>query len=168
MDQKSFPASPSCHDESWCCGGDPSNFPRCSCSPPRSGLYQIKVDVLRTWLFHLRLGIWYFHITWALTLPLHWTFLHRFQMRPSIPIPQCLRPRCLLSRFSASSGRLKNWLRAQKVSPKLYCLGQQIPSNRQSMHPWVALETSTLRRMSMVQYSSCCRVSPKLSASLDF
>ena len=30
------------------------------------------------------------------------------------------------------------------------------------MHLFVALETSTLRRMSLVQYSSCCRVSPKL------
>ena len=36
------------------------------------------------------------------------------------------------------------------------------------MHPSVALEKSTLRRMSFVQYSSCCRVSPKLSASPDF
>ena len=42
------------------------------------------------------------------------------------------------------------------------------PSTRQGMHPLVALETPTLRRMNLVQYSSCCRVSPKLSASPDF
>ena len=34
------------------------------------------------WLFHLRRWIWIFH-----------------HSRPSLPIPQCLRPRCLLSRF---------------------------------------------------------------------
>ena len=36
------------------------------------------------------------------------------------------------------------------------------------MHPGVALETSTLRRVCLVQHSSCYRASPKLSASLDF
>ena len=36
------------------------------------------------------------------------------------------------------------------------------------IHPWLALETSKLRRMSLVQHSSCCRVSPKLSASPEF
>ena len=39
---------------------------------------------------------------------------------------------------------------------------------RQGMHPLVAIETSTLRRMSLVQHSSCCRVSLKLSGSQDF
>ena len=42
------------------------------------------------------------------------------------------------------------------------------PLTRQGMHPLVALEKSTLRRMSLDQHSSCCRVSPKLSASPDF
>ena len=42
------------------------------------------------------------------------------------------------------------------------------PLTRQGVRPSVALETSTLRRMSLVQYSSCCRVFPKLSASSDF
>ena len=41
-------------------------------------------------------------------------------------------------------------------------------STRQGMHPSVALEKSTLRQMSLVQYSSCCRVSPTLSASPYF
>ena len=41
-----------------------------------------------------------FHHSWALTLPLRWVFSRRLQMRPSVPIPQRLRPRCLLSRFS--------------------------------------------------------------------
>ena len=36
-----------------------------------------------------------------------------------------------------------------------------VPSTGQGMHPSVALETSTLRRMSLVQYSSCCQVSPQ-------
>ena len=36
-----------------------------------------------------------------------------------------------------------------------------LPSTRQGMHPWVALETWTLRRMSLVQHSSCYRVSPQ-------
>ena len=39
------------------------------------------------------------------------------------------------------------------------------PLSRQSMHPSVALEKSTLRQVSWDQYSSCCRVSPKLLAS---
>ena len=94
--------------------------------------------------------------------------------------------------------QLKNWLRVQGVASKIYCFGQQVPlcstrcqpqdcrsllnlllpdatglpaalpSTRQSVHPWVAFETSTLRRVSLVQYSSCCRVSPKLLAPLDF
>ena len=42
-----------------------------------------------------------------------------------------------------------------------------LPSTRQGMHPLVQLETSTLRRMRLVQYSSCYRVSPELSASPD-
>ena len=84
--------------------------------------------------------------------------------------------------------QLKNWLRVQGVAPKLYCfwatgsplqyqvpaaglsnflldatgLSAALPSTRQSMHPSVALEKSTLRRMSL--NSSCCRVSPELSA----
>ena len=37
-------------------------------------------------------------------------------------------------------------------------LSAAFPSTRQNMHPLVALETSTLRRMILVQYSSCCRV----------
>ena len=49
-----------------------------------------------TWLFHLRSGIM-FSPFWALTLPSHCV---SWQMRPSFPIPQCLRPKCLLSRFS--------------------------------------------------------------------
>ena len=53
----------------------------------------------RVWPFHLRLGIWTFHHSLASTLPLHWVFEHGFQMRLSFPIPQCLRPWCLLSRF---------------------------------------------------------------------
>ena len=36
------------------------------------------------------------------------------------------------------------------------------------MHPSVALQKSTLRRMSLDRYSSCCRISPKLSTSPDF
>ena len=43
-----------------------------------------------------------------------------------------------------------------------------LPSTRLGMHPWVALETSALRRMSLVQHSSCLRVTPNLSASPDF
>ena len=69
-------------------------------------------------------------------------------------------------------GQLKNWLRVQRVPPKLYCFGLQVslcstrsqpqdcrsllnllllldatgfpaalPSSRQNMHPWVALDT---------------------------
>ena len=34
------------------------------------------------------------------TLPLHWAFWRGVQMRPSPPFLQCLRPQCLLSRFS--------------------------------------------------------------------
>ena len=44
-------------------------------------------------------------------------------------------------------------------------LSAVFPSTRQGMHPAVALETSTLPQMSLVQYSSWCRISPKLSAS---
>ena len=49
------------------------------------------------WLFHLRLGIWIFHLSLAITLSLHWAFGRGVQMRPSAPILQCLRPKCLLS-----------------------------------------------------------------------
>ena len=49
MDQESFNASPSYHDESRCGVEDPFDFPRrVYCSSPRSGLSRIKVDVLRT------------------------------------------------------------------------------------------------------------------------
>ena len=95
-------------------------------------------------------------------------------------------------------GQLKNWLRVQGVSPKLYCFGQQVllksttfqpqdclsllnfllldatglkavlPLTRQGVHPLVALETSTLRQMNVIQHSSCYRVSPKLQTSPDF
>ena len=80
-------------------------------------------------------------------------------------------------------GELKKWHRVQGGSPKLSCFGQQVPlctirfqpqdcpsllsfllldatgppaglpSTRQGMHPRVALETSPLRRMSLVQLS---------------
>ena len=43
-----------------------------------------------------------------------------------------------------------------------------LPSTRQGTHPWVALETSTLHRMRLVQHSSCSRVSTMLSASPYF
>ena len=37
-------------DESWSGGGDPSDSPeRFPCSSPRSGLFQVTVDLLRTW-----------------------------------------------------------------------------------------------------------------------
>ena len=88
----------------------------------------------------------------------------------------------------------------QGVDPKLYYFGQQIllcstksqpqdcvcllnllflmrrgllgafPATRQGVHPSVALEKSTLRRMILVQYSSCCRVFPEavgISGLLD-
>ena len=68
-----------------------SDFPwRVSCSSPRSGRSQVKVDVLteRCLLFHLLLGIWSFHFFAAWTLPLHWAFGRGVQMRPSPPIPR--------------------------------------------------------------------------------
>ena len=40
------------------------------------------------------------------TLPLHWAFGHGVQMCPYPPILQCLRPLCLLSRFSRAR---PNW-----------------------------------------------------------
>ena len=51
MDQKSFLASPSYHDESWRgVEQDPSDsLWRFPCSSPRSGRSRNKVDVLRTW-----------------------------------------------------------------------------------------------------------------------
>ena len=49
-------------------------------------------DILKEfWLFHLRLGKWNYHLSLALTLPLHWAFGRGFQIRPSAPILQCLR-----------------------------------------------------------------------------
>ena len=104
-----FLLSPSYHDESWRgVEEDPSDSPRrFPCSFPRSGRSRIEVDVLRTWSppesFYCSVFDWENIMVspfWALTLPLHWVFLHRFQMRPSFPVPQCLRPKCLLSRFS--------------------------------------------------------------------
>ena len=40
------------------------------------------------------------HLSLASTLLLHWAFWRGVLMRPSPPILQCLRPWCLLSRFS--------------------------------------------------------------------
>ena len=90
-------------------------------------------------------------------------------------------------------GQLKNWLHVQRVSPKLYYFRQQVllcsarsqpqdcrsllnpllldatglpaafPSTCQGMHPSDTLEKSTLRRMSLIRYPSCYRVSPKIS-----
>ena len=56
--------------------------------------------------FRLRQGIWNFHLSMALTLPLHWAFGRGVQMRPSAPILHFLRPQCLLSRI----------LRVQRIS----------------------------------------------------
>ena len=46
------------------------------------------------------LGILTSHHSSALTLPWHCAFWRGFQMRPSPPILQYLRPKCLLSRFT--------------------------------------------------------------------
>ena len=55
-------------------------------------------DLLQVvWLFHLRSGKTFHHF---LALRLHWVSKCGFLMRPSFPIRQCLRPQCLLSRFS--------------------------------------------------------------------
>ena len=116
MDQKSFLASPSYHDESRSgVEEDPSDSPwRLLCSSPRSGRSRIKVDVLRTWsppesfTFPSATGRMIFHHIAALTLPSHWVFQQGFQMRPSAPIPQCMRPRCLLSRFSPRNAYPRN------------------------------------------------------------
>ena len=102
IDQESFLASPSPGDE--LCGGDPSDSPwRCPCSCPRSMLSQIEMDVLGTWSPPDSLNFFIRdrknHHFGALTLTLHWVSQHGFLMRPSFPIPQCLRPKCLLSRF---------------------------------------------------------------------
>ena len=43
----------------------------------------------------------------------------------------------------------------------LLLLDSAFPSTRQGMYPLVALERSTLRRMSLNQHSSCCRVFPE-------
>ena len=42
------------------------------------------------------------------------------------------------------------------------------PSTRQGMHPLISLETLKLRRMNLLQDSSCYRISPKLQQSQDF
>ena len=41
-----------------------------------------------------------FSFLWEMLLPLHWVFSSRFQMRPSIPTPQCLQPVRHPSKFS--------------------------------------------------------------------
>ena len=46
-------------------------------------------DLLQNfWLFHLRLGMWTFHLSKAFTLPLYWALGRGVQMRPSPPILQ--------------------------------------------------------------------------------
>ena len=108
--QTSLSASSSSRVESSWSGVGESNssdFPwRISCSSPRSGRSRSKVDVLRRCSFPKILtvpsatGNWSLHFFAALTLPLHWAFGRGVLMRPSPPILQCLRPQCLLSRFS--------------------------------------------------------------------
>ena len=84
-----------------------SDSPRTtSCSSPRSGRSRIQVDVLRRKSPAKILtvpsatgNIEKVTIASALTLPLHWAFWRGVLMRPSRPNLQCLRPKCLLSRF---------------------------------------------------------------------
>ena len=52
------------------------------------------------WMFHLRLVMWNFHLSLAFSLPLHWVTWHFRCVHLSRFSPQCLRPQCLLSRFS--------------------------------------------------------------------
>ena len=70
--------------------------------------------------------------------------------------------------FVSTRFQLQDCLSVLKFILDATGLTAALPSTRQGMHPWVSLETSTLRRMSLVQHLSCCRVSPKLSASTDF
>ena len=72
----------------------------CLGSPGEKWMFSDPDLLQKFWLSHLRLGMWNFHLSLALTLPLHWAFGRGVQMRPSPPSLQCLRPICLLSRFS--------------------------------------------------------------------
>ena len=100
-----FWTSSSYHDQSWRGVEEaPSDsLRRLSCSSPLSGLVLIN-DNLRSWspqnfwLFYLRLTIKKFRLSVTLTLPLYWAFGSGVQIRPSLPILQCLRLLCLLFR----------------------------------------------------------------------
>ena len=108
LDQKLFLASPSYHEESW---KGVKNIRLIlpedvlvlllGLGDPGLGWMFSDPDLLQGfWLFHLRPGIQIVHHVGASsTLPLHWVFSCSFPMRPSVPIPQCLRPRYLLSKF---------------------------------------------------------------------
>ena len=67
---------------------------------PRSRWIFSEPDSSREFYWSIRdWGYEIVHNSLASTLPLHWVFQHGFQMRPPSPILQCLRPKCLLSRF---------------------------------------------------------------------
>ena len=67
-------------------------------------------DLLQNfWRIHLRLGTRRFHLSLALTLPVHWAFGRGVQTRPSFAIPQCLRPICLQPRKIFGKTFLPNW-----------------------------------------------------------
>ena len=53
-------------------------------------------------LFHLRLGICFYHFL-ALLFPLHWAFGHGFLIRPNFPAPQCLQPIYILTKFPSAN-----------------------------------------------------------------
>ena len=98
MDQKTFIASSTSGNESWCCGRDPPDCPRKSRWPsPRIGWSRVKVDVLRPWspprslIRPSAIGKINFPFSFGKPL-LHWVFSSRFPIRPSSPTPQCLQP----------------------------------------------------------------------------
>ena len=68
--------------------------------PGLKRMFSVPDLLQKVWLFHLRLGIWDFHPSWSLTLPLHWSFFPGVQMRPSPPVLHCLGQIWFLSRFS--------------------------------------------------------------------
>ena len=61
---------------------------------------QIEVDLWKTWSLPDNSGIWNVHHFSAWGPLSHWVFEREILTRPKFPVPQCLQPWCLRSRFT--------------------------------------------------------------------
>ena len=72
------------------------------------------LDLLQEdWFVHLRQEKYNFHFLGEISPLLHWVFSSRFQMRPSIPTPQCLQPVRHPSKFPPRAKRIRGTIQVR-------------------------------------------------------